>query len=60
MTSTTLILGVLLAAAGISITAEAQEMAGMTMKPSTLSTKQKIDLALSAGPSNVAGGATVC
>ncbi len=57
--TSTFILGMLLATAGISITAQAQEMAGMTMKPSTLSTKQKIDLALSAGPSNVADGATV-
>jgi hypothetical protein len=57
--TSTLIFGMLLATVGISITAQAQEMAGMTMKPSTLSTKQKIDLALSAGPSNVADGATV-
>jgi hypothetical protein len=54
-----LIFGMLLATAGISITTQAQEMAGMTTRPSTLSTKQKIDLALSAGPSNVADGATV-
>jgi hypothetical protein len=57
--TSTFIFGMLLATTGISITAQAQEMAGMTMKPSTLSTKQKIDLALSAGPSNVADGATV-
>jgi len=47
------------ATAGFSLTARAQEMAGMTMKPSTLNTQQKIALALSAGPSDVAKDATV-
>jgi hypothetical protein len=53
------ILGALLAAAGLSTTVHAQEMAGMKMQPSTLSTKQKIALALSAGPSNIIKDATV-
>jgi hypothetical protein len=57
--TSTLMFGLLLATVGISMTAQAQEMAGMTMKPSTLSTKQKIALALSAAPSNVSKDATV-
>lgn len=59
ITTSMLIFGIVLATAGISITARAQNMTGMNMKPSTLSTQQKIALALSAGPSNVSKDATV-
>ncbi|WP_446744424.1 hypothetical protein [Silvibacterium acidisoli] len=54
-----LIFGMFLASTGIPMAAQAQEMAGMKMKPSTLSAQQKIALALSAGPTNVAKDATV-
>jgi hypothetical protein len=54
-----LVFGIVLALASITSTAQTQEMVGMTMKPSTLSTKQKIALALSAGPADVAKDATV-
>jgi hypothetical protein len=57
--SSTFILGLLFSAAALSMTAQAQETAGMKMQPSTLSTKQKIFLALSAGPSNIIKDATV-
>src|ERR1700733_8192322 len=53
------IFGMLLSPAGLAITARGQELSGMKMQPGTLSTTQKIALALSAGPSNVANGATV-
>src|ERR1700761_428902 len=52
-------LGGLLATASLSLPVQAQDMAGMKMQANKLSTKQKIALALSAGPNNIIKDATV-
>lgn len=55
----TVFLGALFLATALPTTAHSQEMVGMKMQHSALTTKQKIALALSAGPSNIVKDATV-